>query len=129
MAHVAGLLFRRDSPICTMPKLTKNSNATNRQRAELDFGADASIIQRTFKIKNTGTQNVSFNVTNTANWIVSTNPSSGELNAGSTTSILVVINREMLAVGNNTSSLLINTPSNGGKELVVRAVRTPSLYT
>lgn len=99
---------------------------SNNVITELDFGSEANVTQKTFKIKNTGMQNVHFNVTNTANWIVSTNPSSGELNAGSTTSILVVINREMLAVGDNASSLLINTPSNGGKELVVRAVRTPS---
>ena len=99
---------------------------SNNVITELNFGSEANTTQKTFKIKNTGTQNVHFNVTNTANWIVSTNPSSGELNAGSTTSILVAINREMLAVGDNTSSLLVNTPSNGGKELVVRAVRTPS---
>ena len=88
---------------------------------ELDFGSDANTTQKKFRIKNTSTQSVHFDVTNTASWIVSTNPENGELSAGSTTSVVVTINRDMLLVGDNSSSLLINTPNNGGKELVIRA--------
>ena len=101
---------------------------SNNVITELDFGTEANTTQKTFKIKNTGTQSIHFDVTNTASWIVNTNPEASELSAGSTTSVVVTINRDMLTVGDNTSSLLINTPSNGSKELVVRAVRTPS-YT
>ena len=94
---------------------------SNNEISELDFGSDANTTQKTFKIKNTGTQSIHFDVTNTASWIVNTNPGSGELSAGSTTSVIVSINRDMLVVGDNTSSLLINTPNYGGKELVIRA--------
>jgi hypothetical protein len=97
---------------------------SNNEISELDFGLDANTTQKTFKIKNTGTQNVGFEIINTANWIVNTNPSSGELNAGSIISVVVTINRDMLSNGDNTTSLLINTPNNGGKELVVKAKKT-----
>ncbi len=96
---------------------------SNNVITELDFGSDANTTQKTFKIKNTGTQNVGFEIINTANW-VSTNPESGELGAGSTTSVVVMINRNLLSNGDNTTSLLINTPNNGGKELVVKAKKT-----
>ena len=101
--------------------LTDNSG---NEITELDFGSDQNTTQKTFKIKNTGAQNISYTVTNTANWIVSANPSSGELSAGSTTSVVVTINRNLLANGDNSSSLLINTPNNGSKELVVKAKKT-----
>lgn len=97
---------------------------SNNEITELDFGSDANTTQKTFKIKNTGTQSVGFEVIKTANWIVNTNPGSGELNASSTTSIVVTINRDLLSNGDNTASLLVNTPNNGGKELVVKAKKT-----
>lgn len=101
--------------------LTDNSG---NEITELDFGSDSNTTQKTFKIKNTGAQNISYTITNSANWVVSAIPSSGELNAGSTTSVVVTINRNLLANGDNSTSLLINTPNNGSKELLVKAKKT-----
>lgn len=101
--------------------LTDNSG---NEITELDFGSDPNTTQKTFKIKNSGVQNISYTITNTANWIVSVNSDSGELNAGSTTSVVVIINRNLLTNGDNSTSLLINTPNNGSKELVVKAKKT-----
>lgn len=96
-------------------------NNSGNEITELDFGSDANTTQKSFKIKNTGTQNISITITKIADWVSGINPISLELNAGSVSSIVVAINRELLADGNNSTSLLINTPNNGGKELVIKA--------
>lgn len=90
---------------------------------ELDFGADDYVTQKTFNIRNDGTQN-SYTITKTANWISSIDPMSGELNAGALVTIVVTINRDMLNNGNNATKLLITSGGSVSVELVVKANKT-----
>ena len=100
-------------------------NSNGSEITELNFGSDANSVQKTFKIRNNKTQKLNYTITKTANWITNINPSSGELNAGSAVTISVVINRELLADGDNSTLVLINTPNDGGVELTVKAKNNP----
>ena len=88
---------------------------------ELDFGSDENSLQKTFKLRNNINQNVSYTITNIAEWIDNINPSSGVLTPNSTSTITVHINRGMLANGYNSTILLITTPNKSSNELIVKA--------
>lgn len=90
---------------------------------ELDFGSDANTTQKMFKIRNNGTQSLSYSISKTANWITSVNPTSGALNSGATSSISIMINRDLLSDGENSSVLSINITNGGSEELVVKATK------
>lgn len=90
---------------------------------ELDFGSDANTTQKMFKVRNNGTQSLSYTISTTANWITSVNPTSGALNSGATSSISIMINRDLLSDGENSSVLSINITNGGSEELVVKATK------
>jgi gingipain R/gingipain K len=90
---------------------------------ELDFGSDANTTQKMFKVRNNGTQSLSYTISKTANWITSVNPTSGALNSGATSSISIMINRDLLSDGENSSVLSINITNGGSEELVVKATK------
>ena len=90
---------------------------------ELDFGSDANTTQKMFKIRNNGTQSLSYSISKTANWITSVNPTSGALNSGATSLISIMINRDLLSDGENSSVLSINITNGGSEELVVKATK------
>ncbi|MCQ2317532.1 MAG: DUF1566 domain-containing protein [Bacteroidales bacterium] len=102
---------------------TLNSNGS--EITELNFGSDANSVQKTFKLRNNKTKKLNYTITKTANWISNINPSSGELNAGTSATISIFINRELLADGDNSTLVLINTPNDGGVELSVKAKKNP----
>jgi Protein of unknown function (DUF1566). len=87
---------------------------------ELDFGS-AGVSQKTFNIFNSGTVNLRFEITKTANWITDINPSNETVNMGSTRAISVTINRSLLSIGENITTIVISTNS-GGVELLVKAI-------
>lgn len=91
---------------------------------EIDFGSDENITQRTFMIRNDGNQNISYEITKTANWITNISQTSGSVNVGATIPIILSINRTALSDGLNSTSLSITTPSAGGVELVIKATKT-----
>lgn len=91
---------------------------------EIDFGSDENITQKTFMIRNDGNQNISYEITKTANWITNISQASGSVNVGATIPIILSINRTALSDGLNSTSLSITTPSAGGVELVVKATKT-----
>ena len=103
--------------------LITNNNGS--EITELNFGSDANSTQKSFRLRNNKNQKISYTITKTANWISSINPASGELNAGTTATISVNINRELLADGDNSTIILINTPNDGGYELTIKARKEP----
>lgn len=86
---------------------------------ELDFGS-AGVSQKTFNIFNSGTVNLRVEITKTANWITQISPSTETVNMGSTKAISVTINRSLLSVGENITTIVISTNA-GGVELIVKA--------
>lgn len=96
-------------------------NSNGSEITELNFGSDENSIQKTFKLRNNKTKKLNYTITKTVDWISNINPSTGELNAGTTATISIIINRELLADGDNSAIVLINTPNDGGYELAVKA--------
>lgn len=88
---------------------------------ELDFGANEGVTQKTFNIFNGGSQRLDYTITKTANWISNISQSTGTIEVGVTCPIVIAINRNLLAEGNNITTLVITSSADGGKELVVKA--------
>ena len=89
----------------------------------LDFGIEEDVNQKTFSIFNDGNMTLDFSITKTSEWIAEVVPSTGTVNIGDKKPIYIIINREMLVDGENNSNLLITTPSAGGVELTVKAIK------
>ncbi len=87
---------------------------------ELDFGMKPDDVSRSFNIFNDSSDVLDWKITTTAEWIKSVSEESGELNAGKTLGIIVVIDRSLLREGENLSQLHV-TSNNGHKQLEVKA--------
>ena len=71
----------------------------------LDFGDEADDVSRLFNIYNDSEEALSWQITKTANWIESVSATSGTLQAGGKQGIIVVINRNDLQQGENTTTM------------------------
>lgn len=87
----------------------------------LDFGDEADDVSRLFNIYNDSEEALSWQITKTANWIESVSATSGTLQAGGKQGIIVVINRNDLQQGENTTTMHI-TSDNGNKQLTIKAI-------
>ena len=90
---------------------------------ELDFGAKLDDVSRSFNIFNDSPDSINWEITVTAEWIKSVSKESGNLAAGDTLGIIVVIDRSLLREGENLSQLHI-TSSNGNKQLAIKAINS-----
>lgn len=88
----------------------------------LDFGAEADDVSRLFNIVNNSGSTLTWQITKTAEWIQSVSEMSGTLSAGSSRGIVVVIDRNKLQQGENTTTLHV-TSNNGNQQLTVTAKR------
>lgn len=99
---------------------------------ELDFGQNSQDNTLSFNFQNKYNQTLTYEIVHNCGWISSVTPKSGTLSYGSVASVVVVINRELLSLGENTTKIIIST-SLGSYDLNVRAVklsnRLPSLNT
>ena len=84
---------------------------------KLDFGT--SNTSMTFNIYNKGYETINYQITKTADWIESINNMEGTIEAGLKKPIVVVINRALLPLGDN-STLLQITSDIGSKQLEVK---------
>ena len=84
---------------------------------KLDFGT--SNTSMTFNIYNKGYETINYQITKTADWIESINNMEGIIEAGLKKPIVVVINRTLLPLGDN-STLLQITSDIGSKQLEVK---------
>ena len=86
----------------------------------LDFGDAEDDVARSFSLFNDGVETLEWQLTITADWIKSISKSEGVLATGCTESLLILIDREKLKSGENTTTIHI-TSNNGNKQVVVVA--------
>ena len=118
-----GKTTKRDVQIKKLPSSLHIYDNESNEIFELDFGADEGVTQKTFNIFNGGSQNLQYVINPIlANWVlINPNQQSGTVGVGVTYPIIVTINRELLADGNNTAVLTITSATDGGKELTIKA--------
>ena len=90
-------------------------------RTELDFGKDYSVNTLSFNIVNNNYEKLSWEMVNNCGWITDVSPKSGSLDYGKTGTIIVKIDRDLLADGNNTTVLVLSTEGVGSTEITVKA--------
>lgn len=95
---------------------------------ELNFGNLNADVIRSFNLLNNGETTLSYKIENSASWIVDVTESEGVLQPDSLKNIEVVINREMLSIGENIASLLI-TSDEIEMELLVKAYKSVNVIT
>ena len=66
-------------------------------RTELDFGKDYGVNTLSFNIVNNNYEKLSWEMVNNCGWITDVSPKSGSLDYGKTGTIIVKINRDLLA--------------------------------
>lgn len=98
---------------------------------ELDFGGDAGVISKTFKLYNRGDESFRVTIYKDVDWIESITPSTGTVPVNGNFPVIIKINREKLANGINTTSIIISSETVGGVELTVKATKgiTPTVIT
>ena len=106
----AGRTTHVDVQIEKLPPSLRVINNNNEDIDMLDFGAQKSDISRSFNIFNDGESSLEWEITYTA----------GTLKAGGTQALVLTIDREKLAGGENTTTVHI-TSDNGSKQLTIRA--------
>ena len=112
--------IRRDVQIEKIPALFRILDASGNDIEELDFGSMADDNIRLFNIFNNSTSVLDYDIYKTAAWVVNVSSNNGVLQPGATKSIVVTIDRTMLSLGNNVTTMTIVT-NNGGKQLTVKA--------
>ena len=92
--------------------------------SELDFGARLDDVSRAFNIFNDSPDSLEWKITRTAEWIKSVSEENGNLKAGETQPIIVVIDRSLLREGENLTQLHITATNNGNKQLAIKATNS-----
>ena len=115
-----GKTTRIDVPMEKLPPALRIVNDSQKDINELDFGSALSDVSRSFNIFNDSPESLEWDITKTAEWITNISRTSGTLKAGATQVIVITIDREKLAGGENTTSVHI-TSDNGSKQLTVKA--------
>ena len=120
----SGKSARVDVPLEKAPAALRIVDDEGNDISELDFGARLDDVSRSFNIFNDSPDSINWEITVTAEWIVKPeSEESGELKAGKTLGIIVVIDRSLLREGENLSQLHI-TSSNGNKQLAIKATNS-----
>ena len=112
---------KRDVQIRKLPSSLHIYDNESHEISELDFGADEGVTQKTFNIFNGGSQSLNYIITKTVDWISGISQATGTIGVGVTYPIVITINRDLLTDGNNTTTLMITSSADGGKELTVKA--------
>ena len=120
--------MRRDVQIEKMPAELRIMDGEGNDITELDFGSMQDDNARMFNIFNNGTIALDYEIIKTASWITSINPSQGSLKPGATKPIVIIIDRDKMSMGNNTTSISITT-NDGGKLLTIKANKAGTIST
>lgn len=110
-----------DWAIWKRPSCLDVVDATGMALDTLDYGASDDDISRSFNIFNNDSKPLNWKIRKTAEWISSVSEESGILKPGETKSIIVVINRKKLNVGENKTTMHIYS-DDCGKQLTVLAI-------
>ena len=119
----AGESVPGDVQIEKIPASLRIVDNSNKQISEIDFGSNEGVTSKTFNIFNGGTETLNYTITKTADWIETISQTIGMVNVGVTFPVILTINRELLADGLNSTSILITSPSAGGVELIIKATK------
>ncbi|MBO6026088.1 MAG: carboxypeptidase regulatory-like domain-containing protein [Bacteroidales bacterium] len=117
----SGIQTNRDVQIKKRPVSLHIYDNDDQEISELDFGADEGVTMKTFNIFNEGTRKIEYSVEKTVDWITNIDHPEGTINVGDNKPIKVTINRRLLSIGDNTTTLLITSSVDGGKELTIKA--------
>lgn len=90
-------------------------------RDTLDFGEGTDVNSLSFNVVNSGYEDLEWKIEYDCNWIREVRDTSGTLAYGKTQAIVVFINRELLAAGENITTLVVRS-SNGSSDLTIKAV-------
>ena len=123
---------KRDLQIKKLPSSLHIYDNESHEISELNFGADEGVTQKTFNIFNGGSQSLQYVITIQAEWVsIDEDQIIGTIGIGVTFPIVVTIDRTKLADGNNTTTLVITSSADGGKELIVKAIKggVPTVIT
>lgn len=126
---VAGGSVRRDVQMKQKIAALRITDMNGNDLPVLDFGADASVISKSFNIINEGTASISCSFSYYCNWITSITVQNELVESGQTVAIaseqtvpvIVTINRSNLIGGENTTIFHV-TSGHGSNELTIRAI-------
>lgn len=118
-----GKRMRRDVQIEKLPTSLRITDMNGSDISMLDFGADASMVAKTFNIFNNGTVTINCQLVYSCDWISSVSSIPTTISSGQTVPVTVSINRALLSAGQNTTILTV-VSNNGSAELVVKATST-----
>lgn len=98
---------------------------------ELDYGGDVGVVSKTFKLYNRGDAPFRIKIYKDVNWIESITPNEGTVPVNGNFPVILKINRENLANGINTTSIIVSSETVGGVELTVKATKgsVPTVIT
>ena len=121
-------VMRRDVQIEKLPAELRIMDGEGNDITELNFGSMHDDNTRMFNIFNNGTTALEYEIIKTASWITSINPIQGNLSPGTTKPVVIIIDRDKMAMGNNTTYISIAT-NNGGKLLTIKANKAGTVST
>jgi len=90
-------------------------------REALDFGSNYSTNTLSFNIVNNHYETLHWEIINNCGWITSVSPTQGTLTHSKTGTIVVRIDRDSLADGDNVAVLVLSTEGQGSVEVTVKA--------
>ncbi|MDE7135414.1 MAG: carboxypeptidase-like regulatory domain-containing protein, partial [Muribaculaceae bacterium] len=85
----SGRRVRRDVQIKKLPVFIRITDLSGKDISMLDFGADASLVTKSFNIFNNGTVNVSCKIVYSCSWISSVSAVPASIKAGQTVPVIV----------------------------------------
>lgn len=118
--QLKGTSVQYDVQMAKLPAALRIMDDNGNDIDHLDFGYEVDDVSRLFNIFNDGESPLEWHITTTANWIT-VSETNGVLQAGNTKGIIVVINRNNLHQGENTTTLHV-TSDNGNKQLIIKAM-------
>lgn len=120
----SGQTTQFDVQLEKLPPALRIVNDKMKDIDELDFGAEADDVRRSFNIFNDGMQDLQWQITMTADWVTEVSKENGILATGKLQSIAVTIDRAKLAAEDNVTTLNI-TSNAGNYQLKLKAQNPP----
>ena len=115
-----GRRVRRDIQIEKLPTSIRITDMNGNDISTLDYGSDASTVNKSFNIFNNGAVTVNCQIVYSCSWISSVSSIPASISSGQTVPVIVNINRSLLPPGQNTTNLTITT-NNGSAEIIIKA--------
>ncbi len=112
--------FKCDVQLEKLPPALQVLDETGKSVQDINFGYTPDDVVRTINIFNNGENKLTWQITSSVKWISKIKPEEGELQAGATQSVVIMIDRTFLAEGVNETTLHI-TSNNGSKQINVSA--------